>query len=144
DGLLARYDLVTLADDKRFFPPYDAAAVVSPRLARDRPDAITALSALSGRLDVSLMRALNKRVEVDREDVASVARDALQTALGSTSVARAVLRDSRGPTYAHVGALAARHLLLVAIALLAAILVAVPLGLVLERGRKAAEPVIGT
>ena len=34
DGLLARYDLVTLSDDKGFFPPYDAAAVVSPRLAR--------------------------------------------------------------------------------------------------------------
>src|SRR5256885_14790881 len=67
DGLLARYDLVTLSDDKGFFPPYDAAAVVSPRLARDL-DAIAALSALSGRLDVSLMRTLNKRVEVDRED----------------------------------------------------------------------------
>ena len=143
DGLLARYDLVTLSDDKGFFPPYDAAAVVSPRLARERPDAVAALSVLSGRLDVTLMRALNKRVEVDREDVASVAHDGLENILGSTSVTRAVLRGSRGPSYAHIGALAARHLLLVAIALLAAILVAVPLGLWLERGRAAAEPVIG-
>src|SRR5437870_273110 len=77
DGLLARYDLVTLSDDKGFFPPYDAAAIVSPRLARERPDAIAALSLLSGRLDVRLMRTLNKRIEVEREDVATVARDAL-------------------------------------------------------------------
>lgn len=144
DGLLARYNLVTLADDKGFFPPYDAAAVISPRLASERPDAIAALSVLSGRLDVMLMRALNKRVEVDREDVATVARDALRDVLGSTSVGRNVVNESRALPYARIGALAARHLLLVAIALFAAILVAVPLGLLLERGRAAAEPVIGT
>ena len=34
DGLLARYDLVTLIDDKHFFPPYEAAALVSSRLDR--------------------------------------------------------------------------------------------------------------
>jgi osmoprotectant transport system permease protein len=143
DGLLARYDLVTLADDKGFFPPYDAAAVVSPRLASERPDAIAALSVLSGRLDVTLMRALNKRVEVDREAVAAVARDALRDIFGSTSVVQRGASERRAVPYARIAALTARHLLLVAIALFAAILVAVPLGLLLERGRKAAEPVIG-
>src|SRR6266699_4983265 len=58
DGLLARYDLVTLVDDKHFFPPYEAAALVSGRLARDRPDAIAALTLISGRLDEARMRAL--------------------------------------------------------------------------------------
>jgi len=29
DGLLARYDLVTLIDDRHFFPPYEAAALVA-------------------------------------------------------------------------------------------------------------------
>ncbi|HEY8175433.1 MAG TPA: glycine betaine ABC transporter substrate-binding protein, partial [Gemmatimonadaceae bacterium] len=144
DGLLARYNLVTLADDRGFFPPYDAAAVVSPRLAGERPDAIAALSVLSGRLDVTLMRALNKRVEVDREDVAAVARDALRDIFGSTSVVQRGASERRAVPYARIAALTARHLLLVAIALFAAILVAVPLGLLLERGRKAAEPVIGT
>jgi osmoprotectant transport system substrate-binding protein/osmoprotectant transport system permease protein len=144
DGLLARYNLVTLVDVKGFFPPYDAAAVVSPRLASERPDAIAALSVLSGRLDVMRMRALNRRVEVEREDVATVARDALRDILGSASAARPVVNDTRALPYGRIGGLAARHLLLVAIALLAAILVAVPLGLLLERGRVAAEPVIGT
>lgn len=147
DGLLARYDLVTLTDDKGFFPPYDAAAVVSPRLARDRPDAIAALSLLSGRIDVMEMRALNKRVEVDREDVATVARDALRTILGISqspgTLAKPTAVQAREVPWARIGALTARHLLLVGIALVAAIIVAVPLGLVLERARRAAEPTVG-
>ena len=143
DGLLARYDLVTLVDDKGFFPPYDAAAIVSRRLATERPDAIAALSLLSGRLDVTRMRALNRRVEVDHEDVATVARDALGDILGSASIMRGNVSERRAVPYARIAALAARHLWLVAIALSAAILVALPLGLVLERARAAAEPVIG-
>jgi osmoprotectant transport system permease protein len=153
DGLLARYNFVTLADDKGFFPPYDAAAVVSPRLARERMDAIAALSLLSGRLDVLQMRALNKRVEVDREDVAVVARDALRQILGvaqadtarqavSPSEAKRLLSFVAGRASLMIRQ-TARHLLLVGIALLAAILIAVPLGLMLERGRRAAEPTIG-
>lgn len=152
DGLLARYDLVTLADDRHFFPPYQAAALVGPRLARDRGDAVAALTALSDRLDEARMRALNRRVEVDGEDVSRVAADAL-AAIG---LARSQAAPSGGGAPANddgitrylwqrratIGALALRHLALVAVALGAAVLVAVPLGLALERGRRAAEPVI--
>ena len=74
DGLLSKYDLVTLVDDKHFFPPYEAAALVGARLARERPDAIAALTMLSGLLDESRMRVLNRRIEVDGEDVKRVAR----------------------------------------------------------------------
>src|SRR3989337_2587189 len=37
DGFIARYDLVILDDDRGFFPPYEAAALVGPSLARDVP-----------------------------------------------------------------------------------------------------------
>ncbi|HEY4955584.1 MAG TPA: glycine betaine ABC transporter substrate-binding protein, partial [Gemmatimonadaceae bacterium] len=56
DGFIAKYNLVVLRDDKRFFPPYEAAAVVSRRLQRDQPAAIAALTELSGRIDVATMR----------------------------------------------------------------------------------------
>lgn len=154
DGLLARYKLVTLEDDRRFFPPYDAAALVSARVARTRPDAIAALTLLSGRLDVAHVREWNRRVEVDREPVATVARDALAWALGREAGVgtRGELRDVAGRggakaratvPLAGILALAARHLFLVGIALSAAIFVAVPLGLALERARRAAEGTIG-
>ena len=84
DGLLARYELTTLVDDKAFFPPYEAAALVSPRLGKDRPDAIAVLGLLSGRLDEPAMRTYNRRIEVDGEAIADVAADLLQS-LGLTS-----------------------------------------------------------
>ena len=51
DGLIARYRLVVLADDRHFFPPYEAAALVSPRLATDESARGRGASELSGRLD---------------------------------------------------------------------------------------------
>lgn len=152
DGLLARYDLITLIDDKHFFPPYEAAALVSERLDRDSPGAIAALMLLSGRLDEATMQQLNRRVEVDGEDMRRVASDEL-AALGLVG-ARAVVSGRASAKQSGfwqylwnrrgiLASLTARHLMLVAIALLAAVVIAVPLGLALERTRRVAEPVIG-
>ena len=54
DGPIARYQLAVLEDDRRFFPPYEAAALVSARLYRDEPNAMAALSELSGRIDAAM------------------------------------------------------------------------------------------
>jgi osmoprotectant transport system permease protein len=160
DGLLDRFDLVTLEDDRNFFPPYEAAAVLSPRLAADRPDAVSALSLLSGRLDERRMRAYNRRIEVDGDPIPVVAAAALRdVGLGvreavASEGARLSGRGTGNSGFhglagyfwsrrAETLRLAARHLELVAIALFGAVLVAVPLGLVLERARRAAEWVVG-
>ena len=45
DGLLGRYPPTGLAEDRRIFPPYDAAAVVRGGLAREQPAAVAALGA---------------------------------------------------------------------------------------------------
>lgn len=150
DGMLAKYDLAVLEDDKRFFPPYEAAAMVGPRLWRENPAAVAELARLSGRLDVATMRDLNRRIEVDGQPVARVAANALRTlGIGSpTSASRAapVEAPARGGSLAAYmwgrrGELAretGRHLLLVIVSLLAAIGVALPLGLALERTRPSA------
>ncbi|MFL5603326.1 MAG: glycine betaine ABC transporter substrate-binding protein [Gemmatimonadaceae bacterium] len=157
DGLLARYDLVTLIDDRHFFPPYEAAALVSNALERRSPAAISTLTLLSGRLDEQTMRELNRRVEVDGEDVGRVASDELN-ALGLVGGGRGGTRSARNSVSgesdsgfaeylwnrrANLSALTVRHLELVSLALLAAMIVALPLGLALERARHVAEPVIG-
>jgi len=153
DGLLSKYDLVTLVDDRHFFPPYEAAALVSGRLEQQTPSAIAALTLLSGRLDEQTMRTLNRRVEVDGEDMSRVASDELAT-LGLVGAAAVGLTpsspqgrngfaqymwDRRGM----LAGLTGRHLLLVGLALFAAVIVALPLGLALERTRPLAEPTIG-
>jgi osmoprotectant transport system permease protein len=151
DGLIARYDLTVLRDDRHFFPPYEAAPLVGARVAAE-PRAIAALEELGGLLDVARMRALNERVEVAGEPVATVARDALAqlglvgsvagpakptTAESHTSLV-SYLVDQR----ATIGRLALRHIELVAASLLIAVLIAVPLGLALERVAGKAESVI--
>jgi osmoprotectant transport system permease protein len=152
DGLLSKYDLVALADDRHFFPPYEAAALVSGQLVQRSPNAIAVLTLLSGRLDEQTMRKLNRRVEVDGEDVRRVAGDEL-TALGligsaptappTSGQARSGFARYMWDRRATLAALAGRHLLLVGLALLAAVIVALPLGLALERTRPLAEPAIG-
>lgn len=77
DGLIARYDLVVLEDDRGFFPPYEAAGLVNGDFWRRRPDAIAALSELSGLLDVERVREWNRRAESDGDPVTDIARDAL-------------------------------------------------------------------
>lgn len=152
DGLLARYDLVTLIDDRHFFPPYEAAALVSGKLDSQMPGAVGALALLSGRLDESIMRRLNRRVEVEGEDVRVVAADELKSlgliaGVSVTGNARGQPR-SRFASYmwdrrSNLADLTLRHLLLVSLALLAAVIAAVPLGLFLERSRGMVEPTIG-
>jgi osmoprotectant transport system permease protein len=151
DGLLARYDLVTLTDDKHFFPPYEAAALLSARAAA-RDDVVAALSPLSGRLDEPTMRRLNRRIEVDGEDVRQVAAFALRELGlmdGDEGYEEEGTRDAG--LFAYMWGrrnlllqLTLRHLWLVAIALAAACAVAVPLGLWLERRRRTAAGVLGT
>ena len=161
DGLLAKYDLVTLEDDRHFFPPYEAAALVSSRLARDRPDAIAVLTRLSGRLTEPMVREWNRRVEVAREPVASVARDALASlalaapaatgrGTGTSDHVAGAAKDRGGSSFAaffwarrvETLRLAGEHATLVLVALLAAIAVAVPLGVLLVRIPAIAESVM--
>lgn len=152
DGLLARYDLVALTDDRHFFPPYEAAALVSGRLASENPRAIAILTLLSDRLSEQRMRDLNQRVEVKGEDVRTVAASALADlglvgAPGRAATSHAKEDNASFLSYMWqrrgvLAALTLRHLFLVAIALGAAALIAIPLGLGLERTRGAAEPVV--
>ena len=155
DGLIARYNLVVLVDDLHFFPPYQAAALVSPALATDNPRAIAVLAELSGRIDDAMMRTFNRRLEVDGVPIGAVARAALDT-LGLVGVSPGAASASTGgrastweslvhATVDERGALARRtlrHLLLTSVSLALAALVAIPFGLVLERRRRLAEPLV--
>jgi osmoprotectant transport system permease protein len=151
DGFIAKYDLAVLRDDKRFFPPYEAAALVSGRLWRDRPAAIAALVELSGRLDVETMRKLNARLEVDREPVDVIARSALETlglvagsasASAPTTATRSSFASYMWGQRSTLFAALLRHILLVTVALVAGMLVAIPLGLWLDSAGRGAEPII--
>jgi osmoprotectant transport system substrate-binding protein/osmoprotectant transport system permease protein len=153
DGFIARYDLIILQDDRHFFPPYEAAALVGADFARELPAGVAALTELSGLLTEVEMRRLNRRIEVDGVPVARVAAAEL-LALGLTRVGplrpQAAKDVSTGGVFRYLWeqrqtilSLTLRHLLLVGVSLAGAIALALPLGLALEeRSRGVAESVI--
>jgi glycine betaine/choline ABC-type transport system substrate-binding protein len=63
DGRIDALDLVVLADDRRYFPPYQAAPVAREEALDRHPRLHEALAALAGSLDEAGMRALNREVE---------------------------------------------------------------------------------
>jgi glycine betaine/choline ABC-type transport system substrate-binding protein len=76
DGLIAAMGAVVLEDDRRYFPPYEAAYVVSPRAGQIAAVA-RAFSRLSGRIDATAMRKFNAEIDRDKRSPEQVARELL-------------------------------------------------------------------
>jgi len=77
-ALIDALDLVMLKDDRGYFPPYDAIAVVRTATLLRRPEVRRALERLAGRVKVEDMRSMNRAVDVDRRNPADVVRDFLK------------------------------------------------------------------
>jgi glycine betaine/choline ABC-type transport system substrate-binding protein len=78
DGQIAALDLVALADDRQYFPPYQAAPVIrAPTLLAHR--AIRrALGELAGRISDQEMQRLNALADVRHRDIVTLAHDWLR------------------------------------------------------------------
>ena len=77
DGLIAAMGAVVLEDDKRYFPPYEAAFVVRGDVYRGRPEVAEVLASLAGRLDAAKMRGFNEKIDRDKRRPEDVARELL-------------------------------------------------------------------
>jgi glycine betaine/choline ABC-type transport system substrate-binding protein len=79
DGRVASLDLVQLDDDRRYFPPYEAVALVRSKAIEDHPKLREALDKLSGKIDAATMRRLNAEVDGKKRDPAEVALEFLKS-----------------------------------------------------------------
>lgn len=77
DGLIESLGLVILADDRGYFPPYDAVVVRRNDIDERCSGASAALDSLRGALDDAAMRRLNYEVDGRKRDVAEVVREQL-------------------------------------------------------------------
>jgi osmoprotectant transport system substrate-binding protein len=75
DGLIDALGLVPLADDRHYFPPYDAVPVVRRAALEEFPQLREALADLAGKISEEEMRGLNRQVDADQRDVAAVVRE---------------------------------------------------------------------
>lgn len=80
DGLLSVMDVKVLRDDKRYFPPYQAALTVRAGALAARPGLKEALEQLSGKFSDEIMRALNYQVDGKHRPVNEVAVTFLRAA----------------------------------------------------------------
>lgn len=80
DGQIEALDLAVLRDDRGYFPPYHAVPVARTEVLEREPRLRAALEALAGLIDDATMRRLNRLVDVERRDVASVVREFLEQA----------------------------------------------------------------
>jgi len=74
DGQIAALDLVSLADDRHYFPPYDAVPIVRQSTLARFPQLRAALADLAGKLSAADIRRLNYAVDAQHEDAAAVVR----------------------------------------------------------------------
>ena len=134
DGELNRYALVVLEDDRGFFPAYHAVPLVRSDLDGR---AKAAIRQTANTLNDAEMRALNASVLLGEETTASAAGRYVATKIARSSNGASTAEASRtAATSAWWQRLAAntlRHLQLVALAVLPAVLVAVLLALAFYR-----------
>ncbi|HVN07610.1 MAG TPA: glycine betaine ABC transporter substrate-binding protein [Patescibacteria group bacterium] len=79
DGLIEALHLVALADDKVYFPPYEAVPIVRREAFREFPSLRAALEGLAGRISAEDMRRMNYAVDGEHRDVAEVVREFLRS-----------------------------------------------------------------
>jgi osmoprotectant transport system permease protein len=127
DAEIAYYGLALLEDDLRHFPEYQAVILYRATLVHRAPDTVAMIRRLAGRIDAAAMSAMNARAKLDRVAETQVAATFVRETLGVAAAAETETIWDRlwRNTLDHLG--------LVAVSLGAAILFAVPLGIIAVR-----------
>lgn len=147
DGEILHLKLKVLDDDLGYFPFYSAAPLCRADLLTRFPEVQGLLEGLAFKMNNATMQSLNARV-AEGEDVAAVAASFLKSlSLGSGAAAETArpasfweyLVSKRHQLLRFAG----QHLALTFISVLCGVLVGVPLGILISRRRRLAEPVLG-
>jgi len=143
DAKIDKYGLTVLADDRNYFPRYDAVLLYRADLPQRLPKTWAALQKLEGTIDDAAMRRMNAAAELDGKDFAAVAAEFLAKRPGAAPSAKTVATGDfwsklLGPDFAH---LTFTHLALVFVSLIVSIVIGIPLG-ILAAKRPATEALI--
>ncbi len=135
DGEIPRYNLHILNDDKDFFPRYQAVTFYR----RDLPArAINLLGVLTGRIDEKLMQELNASVVLDGKTHAGAAR----AFLVKGKLIRSGQLEEQSDFWSDMLSKTVTHLKITIISLFAAIIIAIPLGVLVYWFGSLAKPVL--
>ena len=146
DGRISAYSLRVLRDDRRLFPPYQAAPVVRSALLGAHPEIRAALADLSGTINDQTMRDLNYAVDVGGRRPAAVAVEWIRRYredAGGAATAGASIRSGKRAGWwpmlmtrrLELWHKIVEHLVLTSIAVLIAVSLGVPVGILIHRYR---------
>jgi osmoprotectant transport system substrate-binding protein len=79
DGLVPALDLFVLDDDRHYFPPYEAVAVVRAETLRQHPEVAQAIAELASKISDQEMQRLNYALDGQHRDVKDVAQEFLRS-----------------------------------------------------------------
>ena len=123
DAEIAHYGLVLLDDDLGYFPDYQAVLLYRADLAERAPALVEAFTALAGRIDAATMAGMNAAVKLDGQSEQQTA-----AAFATERLGIAAEVEHTG-FWTELRRRTIEHLALVSVSLGAAILVAIPLGI---------------
>jgi osmoprotectant transport system substrate-binding protein len=78
DGLIPALDLFVLDDDRHYFPPYEAVAVIRRQILQRHPEVGNAIGELGGKISDHEMQQLNYALDGQHRDVKDVAHEFLR------------------------------------------------------------------
>ncbi|MBO0732964.1 MAG: ABC transporter permease subunit [Methylocapsa sp.] len=136
DAEIGYYGIQILDDDRHVFPANEAVLIYRAELEQRAPKAIQAMRRLEGRIGNAAMRSMNSAVKIGRRSETDVAAWFVAANFG---VAEA------GSTDTLAGRLLRRtieHLRLTLLSLAAAIVIALPLGIIAARRPKAGQAIL--
>jgi osmoprotectant transport system permease protein len=133
DPKIHRYGLQVLADDLGYFPAYQAVFLYRSDLEKRAPAVVAALLKLQGRIAENAMIDMNRRVEEAKEPESHVAADFLAKELNLR--VQPQLESFAGSFWRHTR----EHVYLVGLSLAAAIVIAVPFGILASRWPRAGQ-----
>ena len=137
DAEIDYYQLLTLEDDLNFFPVYDAVIVYRAALEQRVPEVVTQFRRLAGTIDAATMSTMNAQVKLNAQPDSVVAAAFLERAFDLELDNRVTTAWQR--FWQHT----VEHLILVGISLSAAIVLAIPLGILAAHSVRTGQVVLG-
>lgn len=144
DAKIARFDLVVLSDDKKYFPPYEAVLVYRADLATREPAFAKVLEKMRGAIDAPAMQKLNARVDLDGLTPVAAAAEHLAGKIAEGANRAATMRPGVvAGTIDSIAKHGPRHLWLVLVSVMLSALVGVPLGVLAFANERLGTAVLG-
>ncbi|MCP1356787.1 glycine betaine ABC transporter substrate-binding protein [Aneurinibacillus migulanus] len=78
DPRIKEFNLVTLEDDRKFFPPYLASTIMLNEALKQYPEIERTVKPLQGKIDLDTIRTLNAKVDLEKKDPQAVAEEYLK------------------------------------------------------------------